>query len=320
MSLSLIDSYKECRDLFSKHSKSYYLGSMIFPFEKFKLITAFYGLVRLIDDTVDLESELNKKDVLYSLKRDFFYLFDIKNRTNIDWGLYPKIYEAVFDMINELNLSKEIFNRFFQSMEMDLEKTEYNNFDELVTYMDGSAMVVGEVMIQIMSHHSKFYKNKNLTLYTPHARTLGLSFQLTNFIRDISEDMNMTPSRIYLPKNEQKIFDLELKYYTNNNLIDDKFIKFIKFQIIKNRLYYQHSLLGIDELDPNSSKAIHISKILYSNILNEIEEKDYKLLDKKIKVSIWKKLYLILTNLGIINFIIVIKNYIMYTFFIETFF
>lgn len=316
---NLYNSYKLCQESFKKHSKSYYLGAMIFPFEKFKYISAFYGLVRLIDNIIDTNIE-PKKMLLNNFKKDFFNLYDFEDRSRIQWDKYHPIYPAVFDMISKLSVPKELFERFFSAMEMDLMKFKYKNFGELVTYMDGSAIVVADIMVTIMTNNEIFYNDNNIKLLIPHARSLAIAFQLTNFVRDITEDREMIPSRTYLPSNEQEVFNIELAQYTSNKLIDDKFINFIRFQILRCNLFYQYSQYGINELDYTSSKAINLSKILYSNILVEIENKDYKLLDKKIKVSFWKKLYLTFINLGFFNFMVILKNYIAYSYFMKFYF
>ena len=55
----LIKSYKECHKIFKKNAKSYYFGALLFNYEKFKHVCAFYGLVRVVDDLVDLEHNLD---------------------------------------------------------------------------------------------------------------------------------------------------------------------------------------------------------------------------------------------------------------------
>ena len=103
-------SYTECKELFRIHSKSYYLGGMIFPFEKFMHVCAFYGLVRVADNIVDSKSlhEDIKKDKLNDFIDKFFYIYDLKDEeykiiknNNEFWCKYHIIFRALFKTIKE---------------------------------------------------------------------------------------------------------------------------------------------------------------------------------------------------------------------------
>jgi phytoene synthase len=68
-------------------------------------------------------------------------------------------------------------------MEMDLTVSTYDTWDDLLGYMDGSAAVIGEMMLPILDPIDP------AAALAP-ARHLGLAFQLTNFLRDIDEDLD----------------------------------------------------------------------------------------------------------------------------------
>jgi 15-cis-phytoene synthase len=310
----LYKSYKLCQYLFKKHSKSYYLGAMLFPFDTFKYICAFYGFVRVVDNIIDSDdfSINTKKILLKEIKYNFFYSFDNNEiPCNSD---NDEVYLALFDTINTLKIPRDIFERFFNSMEMDLEKTEYNTYNELEDYMNGSAGIVGETMLIIMAHNNSFYDGKT-NLLKPYAQKLGYSFQLTNFIRDIKEDYNMEPSRIYMPKDELINYNVELDIYIISCLVDEKFKTFAKYQIEKNKELYKYSQIGLDKLEPTHKKAINISRILYSGILDYIQYNNYELFGPKIKIGFWSKLDIIRQNLTIFQMMKVFINYFAYSYF-----
>jgi 15-cis-phytoene synthase len=318
MDKKLYLSYKNNQELFKQHSKSYYLGSMLFSFEKFKHICTFYGLFRYVKDIVDANNIpiKEKKHKLNDIKKLFFFLYNISkcNLEKVNWDKYPIIFYSVFYTIHTLEIPKELFVRFFKSMEMDLEKFKYETYDHLLDYMDGSAAIVGEVMLYIMKCDSNYYDQK-IDSFIRFAQSLGVAFQLTNFIRDINEDISMDPSRIYMPQNELEQFNINLNEYKLTKKIDHKFIEFIEFQINKNKEIYKFSQIGIDNLNVSDKKAINLSKILYSKILDKIQDKEYKLFDDKIRVNFLEKLWLVYTNLSFTLLITVIYNYISYSYF-----
>ena len=318
MDQKLYLSYKKSQELFKQYSKSYYLGSMLFSFEKFKHICAFYGLVRYVDDIVDTNKLTSKEKThkLNNTKKQFFFLYNISkcNLEKVNWDNYPIIFYSVFYTIHTLEIPRELFVRFFKSMEMDLEKFKYNTYDDLLDYMDGSAAMVGEVMLYIMKCDTNYYDQK-IDSFTRFAKSLGVAFQLTNFIRDINEDISMNPSRIYMPQLELQQFNINLNEYKLTKKIDNKFISFIDFQINKNKDIYKFSQIGIDNLHINDKKSINLSKILYSKILDKIQDNEYKLFSDKIKVSFLEKLWLVYANLSFTSLITILYNYISYSYF-----
>jgi phytoene synthase len=75
------------------------------------------------------------------------------------------------------------FASFLDSMEMDLDTRSYDTYDALLTYMDGSAAVIGTMSCRFCGRAIPARPAKP-------ARQLGLAFQLTNFIRDVAEDLD----------------------------------------------------------------------------------------------------------------------------------
>ena len=77
------------------------------------------------------------------------------------------------------------------SMRSDLHVTDYPTFDDLRRYMHGSAAVIGLQMLPVLG---TVVPREDAA---PHAAALGVAFQLTNFLRDVGEDLDR--GRIYLP-------------------------------------------------------------------------------------------------------------------------
>ena len=321
INIELYNSYKLCQKLFLKHSKSYYLGAMLFNFEKFKHICAFYGLVRTADDIVDNSTDLNKKkENLTAFCYEFFTLYDLHYVNKIfispkEWEKYHPIMRAVFHTITIIGIPRNHFERFFNSMKMDLEKNNYETFTELEEYMDGSAAVVGEIMLYIMAHNCDYYNSDKLKVLKSYSRDLGVAFQLTNFIRDIKEDLIMIPPRIYIPKYFLDCYDINFDEYNKTKVIDTKFRDFMKCQFELNKEIYNNAQFGINELYPEHKIAIQTSKNLYSEILTYIEDADYAVFDKKIVVPFGDKLKIMYKTISAFQFFKIILNYITYTYF-----
>lgn len=76
-------------------------------------------------------------------------------------------------------------------MASDLERDTWEAWEELLDgYMEGSAAVIGEMMLPVLEPYSAAAKEP--------ARALGNAFQLTSFLRDVAEDLDR--GRVYLPQ------------------------------------------------------------------------------------------------------------------------
>lgn len=317
---SLQNSYNQCHKIFKKHAKTYYFGALLFDHEKFLHVCAFYGLVRVVDDIIDLEKDEKKKikniedfekiffNILNKPKKDREYLVTDESF----WKDYHIILRAVINTTNIIGISKEIYKKFFKSMKMDLYKYEYKNYHELEEYMDGSAAIIGEVMLQIIKYknNNPVYLDEKMTTY---ARDLGFAFQLTNFVRDIKEDMEMHPPRIYIPIDDQHKFNCQLQKFNINN----NFKNLIEYQLKRCDKIYQNADKGILKIDTKYRYPILVSKILYSEINNRIRQKKYNI-RTRISISKYEKFMILYNSLSVIQFIkvlfILFMNYIKYNF------
>ena len=99
------------------------------------------------------------------------------------------ISRALADNVRRFAIPRRYFEEMIDGVEMDLGRTRYATFDELRLYCYRVASAVGLVCIEIFG-----YRNPRTREY---AENLGIAFQLTNIIRDVSEDA--ARGRIYLP-------------------------------------------------------------------------------------------------------------------------
>ena len=60
---------------------------------------------------------------------------------------------AVVHTVITCRIDPECFDRFFDAMAMDLTKTSYQTWEDLRSYMEGSAAVIGEMMLPVLEPH-----------------------------------------------------------------------------------------------------------------------------------------------------------------------
>jgi phytoene/squalene synthetase len=101
------------------------------------------------------------------------------------------VLEAVADLYARHDIAREDVDAFVDAMLMNVETDRYRTHEQLDTYLRGSSVAVGHMMLDVMDPDEAARAR-------PHAAALGEAFQLTNFLRDVREDVREY-DRIYLP-------------------------------------------------------------------------------------------------------------------------
>ena len=276
MATLLEESYEECRRLNASHGKTYYFATLFLPKEKRKYVHALYGFARYADEIVDdLASTLTEEEKATELRTwGQQILKDVENGTSEDL-----VGRALVDTVTKFKIPIQYFKDFLTSMEMDLTVTEYNTYEDLLTYIHGSAAVIGLQMVPILG-----YSDARALVA---AEKLGRAFQLANFIRDVAEDLDR--GRVYLPLEDLARFgvtraDLEKRVLT------PQIIEALKFQIERVRSLQREADEGIKFLDPASRPCIEAASELYCGIVDEVEKIGFDIFNNRAHTSTLRKL------------------------------
>jgi 15-cis-phytoene synthase len=273
--VSLEASYEACRQLNKKHGTTYYASTLVLPKIKQHHVHALYGFARYADEIVDALDD-TPVDVRAKALKDFGDQFF----TELAAGYSNhEVLKAVIHTVKAFDLNPECFERFLRSMTMDLSVESYETYADLEVYMDGSAAVIGEMMLPILEPLSPEAFG--------HARDLGNAFQLTNFLRDVDEDLDR--HRVYLPQEDVRRFgvDLSLRRCT------PEWVELCKFEIARCQELYASADKGIALLPDRSGRCIQAARVLYARILVEIEANNYDVFSQRARVPGWKKAALV---------------------------
>jgi phytoene synthase len=163
-------------------------------------------------------------------------------------------------------------------MSMDIHISRYSNFKELKKYCYSVASIVGLICIEVFG-----YKNPKAKT---HAIDLGLGMQLTNILRDLSEDAKM--GRIYLPLDEMKQFGYSEKELLSG-VINRQFISLMEYQVNRARKYLNSGKLLLQYLPKRSRACPLILLGLYAVILDRIENQNYNVFNNRISLTTLEK-------------------------------
>ncbi len=239
------------------YSTSFSLGIRMIAKDYRWAIYGIYGFVRLADEIVDTFERNDKAELLEKFKVDTYEAIEKGISLNPILYTFQKV-------ANQYKIGKDLIEPFFESMEADLHKKEYNkqSYNE---YIYGSAEVVGLMCLKVFCDGDE---NECNSLKAP-ARALGAAFQKVNFLRDIKSDVE-DRGRIYFPTLDLRQFD-EL---TKAEIIED----------VKKDFHEAYE--GIKRLPMSCRFGVYTSYRYYLRLLEKIERVNAKeILENRIRVA-----------------------------------
>jgi phytoene synthase len=275
MRVTLDESYERCRALNKRYGTTYYWSTYLLPKVKRHHVHALYAFCRYADDIVDDlgPAPVEERAAALASFGDRFFA-DVEAGASDD-----PVLKAVVHTVRAFDIDVGCFRRFLRSMAMDLTVSSYETWDDLLGYMDGSAAVIGELMLPVLE---PFDAGAAL----PHARDLGNAFQLTNFLRDIDEDLDL--GRVYLPQEDVRKFDAGSAF--ERRVVTPELVDLLRYEIDRARRLYASADLGVSMLPPASARCIAGARELYSQILDRIEAAGYDVFSTRASVPTWRKL------------------------------
>ena len=274
-------SYEYCRRLNAAHGRTYYLATLLLPPAKRPYVHALYGFARYADEIVDDQSSpLSPQE-----KADWLGGWGSEFLAEVTAGCagpprHP-VSPAVVDTVRRWDLPLSHFEDFLASMRMDLTVTEYASYDDLAKYMWGSAAVIGLQMLPILE------PVVDRSVAEPYAADLGIAFQLSNFIRDVGEDLQR--GRVYLPTADLSHFGVSRRQLSRG-VVDGPVRRLLAYEIARAREIYRTAEPGIRLLHPTSRDCIRTALRLYRGILDEVERADYQVLTHRVAVGTGRRL------------------------------
>jgi phytoene/squalene synthetase len=232
-------------------------------------VHAIYGMVRFADEIVDSFHGYEKEELLAEFKADTYKA--------IDRGISLNAVLNSFQLaVNKYQIDRDLIEKFFRSMEMDLTPIEYTQelYEE---YILGSAEVVGLMCLKIFVYgdEEEYQKLK------PFAMKLGSAFQKINFLRDLKDDWGAL-GRIYFP-NVGDVGNLTLENKLRiEEEIEQEFLEAYK---------------GVIMLPRSSRFGVYVAYTYYYNLLKKIKAKTVQdLMSQRIRIPNYSKYYLYLKS------------------------
>lgn len=261
-------SYKISKQTTKQYSTSFSLGILALSPKIRNSIYAIYGYVRLADEIVDSFHGFDRTTLLARFREQTNQALEEKISLN-------PILQAFQETIHRYEIDVQLINQFLKSMEMDLQKIDYDS-ELYKEYILGSAEVVGLMCLHIFVDGNK----EKYDQLKPSAMKLGSAFQKVNFLRDMKDDYQIL-GRTYFP-------NVDISYFDN----------VVKSQI-EQEIYteFKEALEGIKKL-PNSSRfGVYLAYRYYISLFRKIKNTSAnKIINQRIRISNGRKFSLMMSS------------------------
>jgi phytoene synthase len=262
-------AYAYCESVTAAHSRSFYLASNLLAPDKRRSVHALYAFCRVSDNLVDCPQDNPLPALAAWRSRALSPTPPGDDLIATAWAHTRRRYHIPHRYVEQL----------IEGVARDLHQTRYATFEDLTAYAYGVASTVGLMSMHIVGFSSP--------AAIPYAIKLGVALQMTNILRDVGEDWRM--GRLYLPLEELASYGLSEADMADGR-VNDRWRAFMDFQITRTRRLYQEAWPGIALLNKDGRVAIAAAGELYRAILDDIEDHDYDVFNRRAHLSAWHKL------------------------------
>jgi 15-cis-phytoene synthase len=266
----LAAAYRHCAAINARFGKSYHLATRLLTPDRRPAVHALYAAARTADDLVDLPGPDPAGDLAVWSRA---VLAELES----GWSDDP-VRLALVDTVRRYEIPVEHLVDFLAAMTSDLDVDGYPDLAALDRYMWGSASVIGLQVLPVLGTAPGVARDEA----APHAIALGEAFQLTNFLRDVAEDIDR--GRVYLPADLMAAHGVTREQLAEKRH-DERFAALMREMVAVVRRRYDDAAPGTRLLAPESRACVRAATDLYGGILREIERADYRVLDGRVSVS-----------------------------------
>ena len=266
--MDVAGAYRRCAQIARESGTTFYRGMRLLPRPKRDALFAIYAFARRVDDIADGALPLDQKlDRLADIRSS---LAERADRPD------DPVLVALDDACRRYPIPEDAFEDLVAGVEMDLQETRFETFDELVVYCRRVGGSIGRLAVGVFGASER---ERALDL----ADRLGVAFQLTNILRDVGEDL--ARGRVYLPAEDLATFDSDLA----GGRPGERFAQLVGFEAERAEGWYEDGLALLPLLDRASASSVAAMAAAYRRLLRRIEREPEAVLTRRVSLPTWEK-------------------------------
>jgi phytoene synthase len=272
------DSLDRAKDIQRRTGRTFYLATRLLPERVRHATYVLYAFFRLADDVVDDPDPAPPREQRAELGR-------LRRGALGEEETDDPVLQAMDELRERYSIPDREIVEFVAAMVEDIDPTNYETVDDLSAYLRGSSVAVAYMVLSVMATEMT---DEDVDRARPHARSLGEALQLTNFLRDVREDV-LEYDRIYLPKavlerNDVSEEEIEALEFTPD------FAAAMREELERTEVRYRHGVEGIQFLPEDCRFAVLLAATLYADHHRLIRNRGYDVLSDRPTLSIRQRL------------------------------
>lgn len=278
-----------CRRVAHRAGPNFSVGFRLLPAEKRRAVYAAYAFCRFVDDEVDeaaagegtggtaIAGALDQ----WELELERVY----RGRPERPVG------QALAAALERFPVPRAAFEGLIAGCRLDLSKTRYATFAELLEYCRLVAGTISSISLSIFGADER-------NGAPPPSETgdhLSTAFQLTNVLRDVGEDLRER-RRIYLPADELQRFGVEeADLFLGRRT--EAVTALLRFQLERARDYYRRAEPVLASIHADARRCAWLMGRVYLAVLDRIEASGFAVFGPRLGLSATAKLGLVARSL-----------------------
>jgi 15-cis-phytoene synthase len=297
---SIATSYRQVKRIARQSGSNFYRSFWLLPPEKRGAMCALYAFARITDDIGDCDAPVSLRrkwlhwwrqmtalNLLADPSDAVCVLPDGLSASTAQWpiDLHARavdVLPAMRDAAAKFSIPSRYLLEIVDGVLADQKKTRFDTFEQLEHYCYLVASAVGLACLHIWGFQSP--------LPTRAAIDCGLAFQLTNILRDVSEDAKR--GRIYLPQQHWNQHGL-----CEDDLLqprpDDRLRCLILDEVRRASDLYDSGWKVWDSLHPDGRPMFSMMWRTYRRLLSRIEAEPNSVLLRRVSLTTTERLHLV---------------------------
>jgi phytoene synthase len=256
--------------------KTFHVATRLLPERVREATYVLYAFFRVADEVVDDPGGKPPDEQRAELAR-------IREAALGDRETDDPVLSAFVAIKDRYDIADGEIEAFVDAMEMDVTVDRYDTHEDLAEYLRGSSVAVAYMMLDVMDPEAKERAR-------PHAKALGEAFQLTNFLRDVREDV-LDYGRIYVPRSTLSEHGVTEEQITSFRF-DERFAAAIRAELERTERLYREGVEGIRYLPADCRFGVLLSAVLYAEHHRLIRTHGYDVLSARRTLTHRRRLWL----------------------------
>ena len=246
---------------------SFSYSFLVLPADQRRAIGAVWDFCRAVDDAVDDAPDRGIAASQVAVWRSEVARLFGSDAPATAQGRELKPFVTMFSM------TRQPFDDLVDGVEMDLQRSRYQTFEELIGYCRRVASAVGVMCIEVFGCRDSRSRD--------YAFNLGLALQLTNIVRDIKADLQQ--GRIYLPQEDLERFAVT-EDVLRAGIVTGPVRELLAHECHRARHFFAAARQAMPHDAARRLIAAEIMGGIYFEILQRIERRGYDVFTARVRV------------------------------------